>query len=311
MLNGTRGATQRQSRQELLGLRQEAERVSSRLPGLLVEADRVAMTVSQGVHGRRRTGVGETFWQFRYYQAGDAASDIDWRQSARSRHLFVREQEWEAAESVWIWCDLSRSMAYTSSRDATTKRDRAVILALGLANLLIRGGERIALFGSGERARGGRHGLNTFAEHLTANITADTNAAEHRSLPQEHDLPRSARLVLISDFLVEQEQLAKSLAEFSARSASGCLLQIADPAEESFPFDGRVLFEGLEAEPTFLVNRSRSLRDGYRNLYQAHRRAISDLASRSGWRISHHRTDLSAEQGLLTLYQMLAPRAAA
>lgn len=308
--DGRAMATHR-SGQDVFALRREAERVSSRLPGLLVEADRVAMTVSQGVHGRRRPGVGETFWQFRSYQAGDAASDIDWRQSARSRHLFVREQEWEAAESVWIWCDLTRSMAYASTRSAVTKRDRALLLTLGLANLLVRGGERVALLGSGERARGGRHGLNVLAEHLMAQMAASPSTTKQLALPEQYDLPRGARLVLISDFLLEPDSLAKSLAGFAARNASGSLLQVADPAEESFPFDGRVLFEGLEAEPHFLVNRSRSIRDGYRRLYQAHRRALIDLASHSAWRISHHRTDHSAEHGLLTLYQMLAPKASA
>ena len=100
------------TRSELSRLRESGERLADRLPSLMVEADRVATTVAQGVHGRRRTGSGETFWQFRLYQRGDDAAGIDWRQSARSRHLFVREQEWEAAASVWIWCDLSPSMAF-------------------------------------------------------------------------------------------------------------------------------------------------------------------------------------------------------
>src|SRR3954447_329987 len=118
---------------ELWRLRESGERLADRLPALMVEADRVATTVAQGVHGRRRTGTGETFWQFRLYQQGDDAADIDWRQSARSRHLFVREQEWEAGASVWIWCDLSPSMVFRSARALPSKRERALVLCLGLA----------------------------------------------------------------------------------------------------------------------------------------------------------------------------------
>ncbi len=141
-------------------LRQAAESLSQRLPSLLVEAERVSATVAPGVHGRRRTGMGETFWQFRQYQAGDAADSIDWRQSARSRHLFVREQEWEAAESVWLWCDLSESMAFRSGSKLPVKWERAVLLTLALAALLVRGGERVALLGGGQRPghRPLRHG---------------------------------------------------------------------------------------------------------------------------------------------------------
>ena len=41
------------------------------LPALMVAADRVAATVIQGVHGRRRVGQGDAFWQYRPYRDGD------------------------------------------------------------------------------------------------------------------------------------------------------------------------------------------------------------------------------------------------
>src|SRR5215207_5670934 len=177
-------------------LRQGAETLSQRLPALLVEADRVAATVAPGVHGRRRTGMGETFWQFRQYQAGDAADSIDWRQSARSRHLFVREQEWEAAESVWLWCDLSDSMSFRSGTKLPLKWERTALLTLALSALLVRGGERVALLGGGERPATGRYGMETLTRCLVA--AAQQRAAE-APLPS---LPRHARLVLLSDFLL-------------------------------------------------------------------------------------------------------------
>ena len=132
--------------------RRRAEQLAARLPPLLVAAERVAATVAQGVHGRRRVGVGETFWQFRPYQPGDAAGRIDWRQSARSAQLFLRDQEWEAAETVWLWVDASGSMAYRSAARLPTKQDRATLLVLALASLLTRAGERIALLGDASGA---------------------------------------------------------------------------------------------------------------------------------------------------------------
>ena len=102
------------------------------MPPLLVAAERVAATVAQGVHGRRRVGQGETFWQFRQYQPGDAASRIDWRESAKSQRLYVRETEWEAAQSVWLWRDASPSMDYSSAGISAvrwpTKGERAELL---------------------------------------------------------------------------------------------------------------------------------------------------------------------------------------
>lgn len=287
----------------LLALRRAAEALSERLPGLLVEADRVAATVAQGVHGRRRTGLGETFWQFRSYQAGDDAARIDWRQSARSRHLFVREQEWEAAESVWLWCDLSRSMRFRSSRRVPSKLDRALLLVLGLAALLVRGGERVSLLGSGERPHGGRHGLNVLARSLEA------AAAGAAGLPPQVALPRHARLVLVSDFLEPVERLRRQLGPSMAGGARASLLQITDPAEESLPYEGRVLFEGLEQEGQSLIGNVGSVRERYRARFAAHRQELVRLGTGHGWRFAAHRTDHGAETALLTLYQMLAPRA--
>ena len=116
-------------------LRHCAEQLAAPLPPLLVAAERVAATVAQGVHGRRRVGSGETFWQFRRYQSGDPAAAIDWRQSAKSQRLFVRETEWEAAQSVWLWRDASPSMRYRSRAARAEKIERASLLALALAVL--------------------------------------------------------------------------------------------------------------------------------------------------------------------------------
>src|SRR5512146_2442855 len=96
-------------------LQHRAEELAAALPPLLVAAERVAATVAQGVHGRRRVGQGESFWQFRQYEPGDSLQRIDWRESAKSERLFIRQTEWEAAQSVWAWRDFSPSMNYASS----------------------------------------------------------------------------------------------------------------------------------------------------------------------------------------------------
>jgi uncharacterized protein (DUF58 family) len=288
---------------EVHDLRSRGERLAARLPGLLVEAERVAATVAQGVHGRRRPGVGETFWQFRPYETGDDARDVDWWQWAQLRQLYIREQEWEAAESVWLWCDLSPSMRFRSEHRLATKLDRSVLLLLALGSLLVRGGERVTLLGSGERPRGGRFGL----ARLTANLPAA--AARGDALPPAIPLPRYARLVLVSDFLEPVDDLRHRLAGFTTGGVAGCLLQVTDPAEEELPYAGRVLFEGLEREGSALIRNVARVRGEYVDRFRAQREAVAQLAGRQGWRFSMHRSDRAPESGLLTLYQMLAPKA--
>jgi len=113
------------------------------MPALLIEAQRVAHTVTHGSHGRRRAGPGETFWQFRHFDYNDSRAGIDWRRSGSSDHLFVREREWEAAHPVWLWVDLSPSMRFRSRLSNTTKESRAVVLWLALGVAVAVAGWRI------------------------------------------------------------------------------------------------------------------------------------------------------------------------
>ncbi len=281
-------------------LHHRAEALAATLPPLLVAAERVAATISQGVHGRRRIGQGETFWQFRRYQAGDSAARIDWRQSAKSQPVYIRENEWEAAQSVWLWRDGSPSMAYRSSQALPVKSARADLLTLALASLLVRGGEHIALIGTGIAPAAGRAALLRIADTIEFGRTAVT------SLPAAEPLPRYARLVMVGDFLVPLAKLGETLAAFSARGVKGHLLQILDPAEETFPFAGRIQFEGPEDEGRLLIGRAESVREDYRGAMAAHQRGLEALARQTGWTLATHRTDRPAETPLLALFLALS-----
>jgi uncharacterized protein (DUF58 family) len=279
--------------------RPEAEKLGGRLPPLLVAADRVASTVAQGVHGRRRVGLGESFWQFRRYEPGDPVTRIDWRQSGRSRHVFVRETEWEAAQSVWLWRDASNSMDYHSSRTVPTKRERAEVLLLALAILLNRAGERVALIGGGQAPATGRATL----DRIVADLDHGTTSLEP---PLDPAIPRHAAVVMFGDLLSPPETLARTVGAYAARAVDGCLVQILDPAEETLPFAGRIRFDGYEGEGGPLIPRVETVRGDYARRLEAHRRGVAELARATGWRLILHRTDRPPESALLALWAALA-----
>lgn len=286
-------------------LRDRAEQAAAVLPPLLVAAERVAVTVAQGVHGRRRVGQGETFWQFRQYAPGDAAARIDWRESAKSQRLYVRETEWEAAQSVWLWRDASASMDYTAAHylpgaEWPTKRDRAELLLLALASLLVRGGERLTLLGSGMAPTSGRVALSRVAEMM------GREQPEAASLPGFEPLPRYAQLVLIGDFLSPLDAINTSVARFAAAGLKGHLLQVADPAEEDLPFDGRVHFEGVEERDHVVIGRVESIREDYSLRFKRHRDGLAAITSALGWSFGFHRTDHPPHLALLALYAALS-----
>ena len=279
-----------------LATRQQAEQLAATLPALLVAAERVASIVAQGVHGRRRVGTGETFWQYRRHQPGDETSRIDWRRSARSSHVFIRENEWEAAESVWLWCDASPSMAYRSDAAHAAKDDRAALLALALSVLLIRGGEHIALLGEDARPASGGAALGRMAARLEREDRAGP------SLPPAEMLPHHAQVVLVGDFLSPLEDVESVVRHYVGSGVKGHVLQIVDPAEETLPFTGRTRFEGLEGEGDMLIGRPESLRQDYIARFQAHRRGLADIMRSAGWSFAVHHTDRPAQAALLELY---------
>ncbi len=279
-------------------LQHRAEQAAAALPPLLVAATRVAATVAQGVHGRRRVGQGETFWQFRQYQPGDSAQRIDWRESAKSQRYFVRETEWEAAQSVYLWRDGSPSMDYASTRGLPTKRERADLLTLALAALLLRGGERVTMLGTGIAPSYGRAVLPRMALQLTRNASGD--------LPAIEQLPRRGQLVLIGDLLARLEDVEALVARFAAMGLKGYLLQVLDPAEETLPFDGRVRFEGLEREDPLLISRVETVRADYIDRLARHRAGLGAIARAAGWNFGTHRTDRPPHTALLALYTALA-----
>lgn len=279
----------------------EAQSVASRMPDLLIEASRVAATIIHGVHGRRRAGPGETFWQFRQYDTNDDVKSIDWRRSAASDHVYVREREWEAAHTFWIWPDLSPSMAFASHLSPTLKRDRALVAALAAAEILVKGGERVGLLGVG-RPTSSRNATTSIAQSIGAHASSPMLAS---GLPPEQRLTRFSGVILLSDFLSPIDDLEASLGRLTAGGVNGHLVQVIDPAEEALPYDGRAEFVGMSDEVRWTAERTETLRDAYLQKFAAHRDAVQAIARKAGWSFTVHHTDRPATEPLLSLVARL------
>jgi uncharacterized protein (DUF58 family) len=284
----------------------EAQTLADRLPELLLEALRVANTVAHGIHGRRRAGTGETFWQFRQFQGSDPATSIDWRRSASSDTLYVREREWEASHTFWLWPDVSPSMQFRSHLAPVVKRDRALVLTLAAAEMLVRAGERVALLGL-TPPLASRRATTRLAEALAANEGGD---ALKTSLPPKARLSRFSSTILIGDFLDPPEAIAERLSHMAEGDVQGHLVQVLDPAEESLDYEGRIEFRSPEGSERWIADRVETLRDAYRRKLADHRARIEEAARRIGWSFLVHHTDRPAAEPLLTLIMRLQGMAA-
>ncbi len=284
-------------------LRAEAEDQASRLPALLARAEHLAGAVLLGAHGRRRAGMGDDFWQYRPAQIGDSRRMIDHRRSARGDQEFVREREWQIAQSVMLWVDQGASMRFSSDKNLPHKAARARLLGLALAVLLLRGGERVGLTGTALPPRRGNPQLMRLAELFCLDDAADYSPPEHRAM-----IPH-ARAVFISDFMGPLDGVQTALTKAADRGVRGVLYHVLDPSEEVFPFTGRTIFESVGGTLSHETLKANDLKSRYLERLAARKAELQSLCALTGWQYGLHHTDAPAQSALLWLYGALDARA--
>jgi len=269
--------------------------LAASMPRLILEARKIAATVIHGLHGRRRSGSGENFWQFRRYVPGEEARRIDWRRSARDDNLYVREQEWEAAHTIWIWPDRSPSMHFQSKLARESKIDRTLTIAFALAEVLVEAGERVGLPGL-TRPTGSRAVIERMAEAIIH------DPRERPSLPLGFAPAMLSEVVVLSDLWSPIADIRATLTQLSSNGSQGHLVQIVDPAEETFPYSGRVEFTEPETGAQITAGRAENWRADYETRLKQHRAELAAEAKRLGWSFTIHRTDRPANELLFALH---------
>lgn len=268
------------------------------IPDLLVEAQRIANSVFAGWHGRKRRGTGEDFWQFRTYTKGENFAAIDWRRSAREdNHLYIRDNELQASQTIWLWVDESPSMLFQSKAAIVSKQSRALVIAFAMAELLSRSGERVGLVGV-QPPIAHRHA----AEHLANALMLAEPQTDFTNFNQVSNF---SNVILISDFLANDtasNPLTNTLKQLSAARVRGHLVQIVDPAEEHFPYSGRIEFRDPESGEKIISGSASAIKEDYVALFAAHTNSIKTAAQKIGWSHTLHRTDRLASEALISLH---------
>ncbi|WP_339109467.1 DUF58 domain-containing protein [Thioclava sp. GXIMD4216] len=292
------------SQAPVLGLRREADQQAATLPPLLLAAEQLARTVQMGFHGKRRAGTGEEFWQYRPVHSGDEARFIDWRRSGRSDSQFVREREWQLAQTLHLWVDDAASMQFTGAgtgRNARPEKGaRARLLALALAVLSVRSGERVGLTGALVTPKPGRGQIMTLAQMMS-----QAGAVDDYGVPETSAVRAQSKVVFLSDFLGDPQRMAESLRRLSERGVTGVMLQVLDPVEEDFPFDGRTIFESMAGSLRHETRKAGDLRARYRLRLAERRDRLARMARAAGWQFGTHHTGETAQSALLWLHAAL------
>lgn len=279
-------------------------KLAARIPRLILEARRVASTVIHGLHGRRRAGSGENFWQYRHFVSGEPSQNIDWRRSARDDHLYVREREWEASHTIWMWADRSPSMDFNSSLTEWSKLDRALVVSFALSEVLVQGGERVGIPDL-MRPTANRNVIESMAQRIVHDMS------EKPSLPPNFAPAPFSEVVLLSDLWSPIPEFRKTIGQLAANGARGHVVQVCDPAEETFPYSGRIEFVESEGLGSVTAGRAETWRDDYQKLLANHRAALRAETEQFGWTFTVHRTDRGPTELLFALHARMGANAVA
>lgn len=280
---------------QIIKLRQDAEGIALDLPALMIQAERICQNVIHGTHSQRKSGSGENFWQFKPYHSSDRPQDIDWRQSARTDGVLVRQKERQATQKTYLWCAGGASMDFSSSPHQLSKQNCAHILAMASALLLRRGEEHIGVWGTPVTGKSDHH-MEVIGHALLS------SSEENDCLPNVDSFrpPQNSSAIIFSDFLNEIKYLNSFFNSISELYNGITLVHILDPMETELSYSGRVEFQNpiVSNSPPILIDHVPSVSDSYKARIDRHISDIQTLCTQYGWNYCFHRTDCDMSDSL-------------
>jgi uncharacterized protein (DUF58 family) len=279
----------------------KAQDLSASFERLLARHQTVSSLSAYGLHNRKRSGLGERFWQYRAYETGEDASKIDWRRSARGDQLYVKEKELESLRDYNIWIDCASSMKFLSTLGQEDKLTRAIIIGLAIADLILRSGDRVGLLGSS--APPSSHvALKKIAHQLEEHIVSNFNS----SIPLLARPSKRSKIIIISDFLNNSANLKDTLNYYSNFEISGLIIMINDPCEVAFPFSGETQFFNTENNQHYYAGEAQHIAKQYHRVFEKHKLHTQKIAIENRFQYYHHITNQSLDEASSDIVELLS-----
>ncbi|MBT5832555.1 MAG: DUF58 domain-containing protein [Candidatus Latescibacteria bacterium] len=211
----------------------------------------VVSGLGAGVHRSLHTGTSSEFAQYRPYTQGDDLRFVDWRLYGRTDRLHVKQYQDESNVHATVLLDCSASMDYGSG--GVSKFRYAQMLAACLVMMMSDQHDVVGFAAyhrelvnhiPARRQAGQLHRLLlAIDESEPAGVGTDTASV----LQFMGDvLPARGLVVLIADLLHPIDDMLGHLRSLRAQRHDVLVLQISDPAEQTFPFDRSITLVDAE-----------------------------------------------------------------
>lgn len=251
-------------------------KVLSRISTLKMTAMNLVEGLLTGQHRSRHKGSSVEFAEYKDYSPGDEIRHIDWKVVGKTDKYHVKQFEQSTNLKCTILLDASGSMDYQSPLNGhTSKMEYARNLAAALSYLLLKQFDAVGLTLFNDqviehippRSKASHlqhilHGLANISPQGTTQISEVLGGMAER-------LPRRSMLILVSDFFVQNQDLQKSLKLLCSRGLEVVLFHVLHPDEIHLPFEGDMVFESLEDDPTIGLD-PQDIREEYQNAIQNH-----------------------------------------
>ncbi len=250
--------------------------VLSRISALKITAMNLVEGLLTGQHRSRHKGPSVEFAEYKNYSPSDETRHIDWKVVGKTDKYHVKQFKQSTNLKCTILLDASGSMDYQSPLNGhLPKMEYARNLVAALSYLFLKQFDAVGLTLFNDqivehippRSKASHfqhilHGLTNISPQGTTQIANVLGGLAER-------LPRRSMLVLVSDFFVQNQDLQKSLRLLSSRGLEVVLFHILHPDEISLPFEGDMVFESLEEDPTIRLD-PQDIREEYQNAIQEH-----------------------------------------
>jgi uncharacterized protein (DUF58 family) len=266
----------------------------ARISRLDLRARQVVEGFISGMHKSPVFGHSIEFVQHREYTVGDDLRHLDWKVWSKTDRYYVKQYEAETNLRCNFVVDVSESMHY--GRGPLNKYEYACTIGACMAYMLLRQQDAAGILTFDSAVR---HIVPARSQmtHMDALVNA-----MHISKPREktdilsilrrvtESIPGRGMVVLISDFLVDREQLVKGLELLCQRRHDILVFHVLDSDEMEFPFSGTTRFEGMEEQPNLLCD-PRALRAGYLEALEEYLVEVRRACTRLGIDYQFVRTD--------------------